>query len=287
MKRLIVNADDLGADGARNAGIFEAIRAGAVTGASLLVNGPALKEALPEILSLGKKDVSWGVHLNLSEGSPLSANLCLLTGENGCFLGKGRAHAMLMRRGDAEVEREVRQELGAQIQALQESGIRISHLDGHQHVHVFPAVVRAAVEAALEHRIPWVRIPEEARPHPAAEAIPDSLLAEAEHFSRLAQEARSQAKDSGARMTDHFRGLYLKGGMNRTLMEKTLRELPPGLTELMVHPGRCPTASLSTPFSAFSTGDREKELETLLSEEFRAALARNGIDLTPYPEVGN
>jgi predicted glycoside hydrolase/deacetylase ChbG (UPF0249 family) len=190
-----------------------------------------------------------------------------------------------MRRGDAELEEEVRRELEAQIQAMQEAGIRISHLDGHQHVHVFPAVMRAAVKAAEKHRIPWMRIPEEDHPGHLEESVPDSLSAEAENFSRLAQEARMQVKDGGVRLTDHFRGLYLKGRMNRELMGKYLQELPPGLTELMVHPGRVPTCPLSTLFSRFSTADREKEMETLLAEEFRQALAGNGIELIPFPEA--
>jgi chitin disaccharide deacetylase len=285
VKRLIVNADDLGADGARNAGIFEAMREGVVTSASLLANGPALREALPQIRFLEKKKISWGIHLNLSEGNPLSPDLPLLTGGDGCFPGKARAHAMLMRQGDAELEEEARRELEAQIQALREAGIRISHLDGHQHVHVFPAVMRVAVEAAREHRIPWFRIPEEAHPRPGAESVPDNLSAEAENFSRLAREARRQVQDSGVRLTDHFRGLYLKGRMSRELMGRYLQDLPPGLTELMVHPGRIPASSLSTPFSGFSTADRERELETLLADEFRTALAGNGIELTPFPEA--
>ena len=44
MKRLIVNADDLGADEARNRGIFEAIDAEVLTSVSLLVNGPGVEE---------------------------------------------------------------------------------------------------------------------------------------------------------------------------------------------------------------------------------------------------
>jgi chitin disaccharide deacetylase len=287
VKRLIVNADDLGADDARNAGIFEAIRRGSVTSVSILPNGPALEVALREMQSLPGNKVSWGIHLNLSEGTPLCAGLRLLTDKEGCFLGKARAHGRLMRQGDADLEEEVQREVEAQIQVLQKAGIRISHLDGHQHVHVFPAVVRAGVQAAREHRIPWVRIPEEKRPGPGAEPVPDGLAAEAENFNRLAQEAWVQIKDSGVRMTDNFRGLYLKGRMDRRLIGEFLGELPPGLTEFMVHPGRVPVPSRSTPFSAFSTGDRERELETLLSEEFREALAGNGIELTPFPEAGN
>ena len=43
MKQLIINADDFGADEARNAGIIEAIQKGVATSASLLANGPALQ----------------------------------------------------------------------------------------------------------------------------------------------------------------------------------------------------------------------------------------------------
>jgi hypothetical protein len=90
MRQLIVNADDLGADEARNAGIFEAIRGGSVTSVSILANGPALEDALQEIRSLREKKISWGIHLNLSEGTPRLAGLRRLTGPEGCFLGKAR-----------------------------------------------------------------------------------------------------------------------------------------------------------------------------------------------------
>ena len=89
MKRLIINADDLGADEARNAGIFEGIQAGTVTSVSILPNGPALQDALNRIHSGSFRNVSWGVHLNLSEGKPVSTGISLLLGPDGMFQGKG------------------------------------------------------------------------------------------------------------------------------------------------------------------------------------------------------
>jgi predicted glycoside hydrolase/deacetylase ChbG (UPF0249 family) len=287
VKRLIVNADDLGADEARNAGIFEAIRAGSVTSASILANGPALKGALQVVRSLPQKKVSWGIHLNLSEGTPLSAGLNLLTGKEGSLLGKARTHKLLSNPGKPELEKQVAQEIETQIQVLRKAGVRISHLDGHQHVHVFPAAIRAAVRAARIHRIPWVRIPEDPGPNLGAPGIQDSLVAEAQNFSRLGAEARPHLKGSGISTTDNFRGLYLKGKFTFPIMEENLRQLPPGLTELMVHPGRVPSAPIPSPFSAFSNLDREKELETLLDNGFRLALDRNGIELTAFPGIGD
>ncbi len=283
MKRLIVNADDLGADEARNAGIFEAVRAGSVTSVSILANGPALEDALQMVRSLPRKKVSWGIHLNLSEGTPLSPGLSLLTGKEGSLLGKARTHELLSNPRDSELEKQVAKEIETQIQILREAGVQISHLDGHQHVHVFPAAIRAAMRAAQIHRIPWVRIPEEPGPNLEASGIQDSSIAEARNFSRLGAQARLHLEGSGVSATDYFRGLYLKGKFTMPVMEENLRQLPPGLTELMVHRGRVPAAPIPSTFSAFSNLDREKELETLLDNSFHSALDRNGIKLTPFP----
>jgi predicted glycoside hydrolase/deacetylase ChbG (UPF0249 family) len=283
MKRLIVNADDLGADKARNAGIFETIDAGVVTSASILPNGPALEDALSRLRSLDPTRISFGLHLNLSEGTPLSYRLRLLTGPDGAFLGKARAQQLLMHQGDQTLEKEVADEMVAQVRVLRDAGIRIQHLDGHQHVHVFPAVIRVAIAAAKEHRIPWMRIPEE--PLPPYFSSHGSLLEEGRLFSGLARLARLRLDDSGIQSTDSFKGLYLKGRLSLSLLQKLVDEISDGLTEFMVHPGRVPTTPSPGPFASFSTPDRERELEVLLDRGFMIALQKTGVVLTPFPEA--
>lgn len=286
MRRLIVNADDLGADASRDAGIFEAIRAGVVTSASILANGPSLGNSLRKILSLPPDKISWGIHLNLSEGTPLTEGLRRLCGKDGRFLGKAPAHELLSRRGDAELEKEIALEMGAQISSLQNSGILLSHLDGHQHIHVFPAVIRAALGAAEFHKIPWMRIPEEPDPSPGEEEVSGLSMAEARNFSRLAREARIHLQGTDIRTTDHFLGLYLKGRLTPGILKEILRRIPPGLTEFMVHPGRVPSPPAAGAFSSFSTPEREKELEALLDAGFRLFLRENGVEMTPFPKTG-
>lgn len=286
MRRLIINADDLGADEARNAGIFGAIREGMVTSVSLLANGPAFKDAIRGISSLGEKKVSIGIHLNLSEGMPLVSGLRRLTGRDGYFLGKARAHELLSGPQDSDFEREIQEEFDAQVRVFKEAGLPISHLDGHQHVHVFPAAVRAAVSLACRHRIPWMRAPEEADPDPGEGSAGIHLLREGRIFSGLGKAARPLLSEAGIRTTDNFRGLYLKDRVCLSSLVECMKALPQGLTELMVHPGRVFPTSPSNPFSQFSTVYREKELEALLDTGFRKALAEGGIELVPFPELG-
>jgi chitin disaccharide deacetylase len=284
MKQLIVNADDLGAGEARNAGIFDAIEAGSVTSVSILPNGPALEDALRGIRALRLKGVSFGVHFNISEGKPIAAASRCILGPDGCFRGKRRTQSLLLGRANSELEKEIRKEISAQIMLIQDSGIQVDHLDGHQHVHILPAVVRAAAEAANTHGISWVRIPEE----PCLDFGEHSshVLEEACFFSQHASAARALYDAMGIHATDHFRGLLLKGELPAETWLDFLESIPVGLTELMVHPGRADAAP-SGPFAGFSTAAREKELTALTDGRFHAALSKTGVSLIPYPDIGD
>jgi predicted glycoside hydrolase/deacetylase ChbG (UPF0249 family) len=283
MKRLIVNADDLGADVGRNAGIFEAIEAGAVTSVSILSNSPALEDVLLRMRSLDSGSISLGVHFNLSEGSPVSSGLKRLTGPDGCFRGKRATQHLLVRHGDPEMETEIRMELEAQIGMLLDAGIQLDHLDGHQHVHILPAVIRTAIAAAKSHAIPWIRIPEEQPIHLGD--LPDNEAEEALFFCAHAAAARPLFRESGVLIPDHFRGLYLKGRLPDSHWMEFLKGIPQGITELMVHPGRVSASFASNPFSRFSTRDREKELQALTDEGFRRSLLAAGVELTRFPQA--
>ncbi|OPX99216.1 MAG: hypothetical protein A4E58_00458 [Syntrophorhabdus sp. PtaB.Bin006] len=285
MKALIVNADDLGADRARNRGIFEAIEAGRVTSVSVLVNGGASEDGIRRLIAYDKRPVSVGIHINLSEGRPISSNIRCLTGPNGAFLGKWITHQLLESREDKDLKAEIQQELSAQIETLMGTGLPVTHLDGHQHVHVFPAVIGPVLEAARKYGIPWIRIPEEYDVSVQESGKDRGETAEAGIFTKFGTAARACLDGSGrVSAADHFRGLRLKGKLSMTILDRLLGNLPDGLTELMVHPGRAATDRASSPFSAFSTEDRERELRTLLDPGFPGLLEKYGVRLTRFLE---
>jgi len=281
MKRLIINADDLGADVARNEGIFEAMRAGVVTSATVLPNGPALDHALGKIRSGGYEQVSFGVHLNLTEGRPLAEGLSCLTGPDGNFRGKAAAHRLLMQAGNALLQADIARETALQIERLLDAAIEITHIDGHQHVHVFPSALRTVAETAISRGIRRMRIPDETV-DTGHDVVLTDLLEEARRFAVLGKEARKFLAGTGIVSSDHFRGLALKGRLDTEGLLKLLDTHPGGITELMVHPGRVPAEA---PFSAFSSPDRERELEALLDSRFRLALERAGVVLVSFREI--
>lgn len=283
MKRLIINADDVGADEARNVGIFEAVKKGVVTSVSILANGPAFDDAISHIKQTNKI-ISYGLHINLSEGKPISSGLKIIKGSDGSFFGKSNAIEFFSRKNDLALEEDINMEIDAQMKKLINAGIKVSHLDGHHHIHTFPAVISTAIGIAKRYKIPWIRIPEEERPSYGCLSTTDELILEAGLFSRFGSEARVLVKAKGIGTTEHFRGLYFKGRLSLLIVEELFKTLPDGLTEFMTHPGYASKEGSHSHFARFSTPDREKELETLLHPGFREMIEKYNIMLTPFPE---
>ena len=85
MIRLIINADDFGLTEGINDAIIEGHRRGIVTSTTLMANGPAFDNAAERGKS--ERALGIGIHLNLSEGTPLSdpSQLQSLINEKGVF----------------------------------------------------------------------------------------------------------------------------------------------------------------------------------------------------------
>lgn len=275
-KVLVVTADDLGADEARDRGIREAVEAGVVTATSLLANGPTFEAAAAWARGQAGR-VSVGLHLNLSEGRPLAAGLRRLVGPDGLLLGKRAARALL-EAGGPDVQAEVRAELEAQLARLRAAGVAPTHLDGHQHLHALPAAREVVADAARAHGVGWVRCPEE----------PDDARAPADERPLIAAHAlharalRAALAARGLRTTGHFRGWALKGRLDARTLVATVAELPAGSTELMVHPARLGAEPPRGPFAGFLGPAREAELDALLDRRFREALALARCALTTW-----
>jgi predicted glycoside hydrolase/deacetylase ChbG (UPF0249 family) len=185
---------------------------------------------------------------------------------------------------DVSLQADIAREVALQIERLLDAAIGITHIDGHQHVHVFPSALRTVAKTAISHGIRRMRIPDETVAS-RDETVPADLLEQACCFSTLGKAARERLDGSGILAPDQFRGLLLKGRLSVETLVAAIEHLPDGLTELMVHPGRVAAASATGPFAGFSTMDREREIEALLDPSVRRALKRSGVLLTSYREV--
>lgn len=152
---VIVNSDDLGKDTLINDAIVECFDKGLCSSTTIMATGPAYEEACTLIHERGLLN-HVGLHLVLDEGTPLTDGIkrCLrLCDRDGRFLR--RVNRLYM---TADERLCVLQEMRAQIERVRHSGIPITHLDSHHHVHELWPILSAALEIAEEQRIPYVRL---------------------------------------------------------------------------------------------------------------------------------
>ena len=271
-----MNADDFGLSPGVNEGILEAHAAGVVSSVSVLVNAPGWEHAVAA-LRRGGAELGAGLHLNLTAGEPVSAGQSLVHARTGRFHGlAGLVARALTGRIDPDL---VAEECGAQLARLRAVGVRVTHIDSHRHVHALPGVWAPVVAIARAHGVPFVRVPvERGEGRGRGRAWTKRWTIEAAW--RVA--ARGVAVP---RHADRFHGIGLQGDprfLNRLLALIDRLAPPPGITELMVHPGR-PDGALAA-WDGY-VAPRAVELAALTSSAARERLRRGDVCLTHFGAV--
>jgi predicted glycoside hydrolase/deacetylase ChbG (UPF0249 family) len=280
--RLIVNADDFGISERINAGIVHAHREGIVTATSLLAVGRAFEQAVHLSRAVPSLDV--GVHLTLVAEAPLLRRNSSLVGEDGRFPASGGVLAARWLTGRVR-KSEVRAEWSAQIERVLEQGVRVSHLDSHQHVHVLPGLADLTRDLAARYGIPFVRAPiEDLRAewppslHGVARAMGSTALRVFWVIGRLAGVGPAKRRPLC------FLGFQDGGRLDEVRLRRLLDHLRPGgVYELMCHPGFTP----DEPDVQSWAYRHEAELRALTSPSVRSEIAARGIRLCNFVDLAD
>jgi hopanoid biosynthesis associated protein HpnK len=287
MKQLIVNADDFGLTEDVNRGIIVAHRDGILTSTSLLANGSAFQQAASSSRKLVQLSV--GVHLNLSQGDPVSpANRIpsLVNKQGELHLGPLNLwRRILTRRLSLE---EIHTECRAQVLKVLEAGIAPTHLDGHLHVHLLPQLSPVLIRLAREFGICDVRCPTEdlAITLPLIWRIKGNSLAALERslvaygVNSFAERLTEHLLAAGITCPNAFFGLAHTGFLDTNALKILIAKVPDGTTELMCHPGY--DSSELKSFGGNLTREREVELLALTAPEVKDLIGNLGIRLVNF-----
>jgi hopanoid biosynthesis associated protein HpnK len=280
LKQLIVNADDWGLTPAVNRGVVRAFQNGIVTSASLLVTGSAFEDAVALARENPKLDV--GLHLALVEERAVLGPdvLPTLVDETGRF---PRTSVEFIQRAilGGISWHEVEQEIAAQIALFEKTGLRLSHINSHQHLHMFPPVFQIVRRFARWMDNVWIRNP--AGPWRKS---PDASLgrwAQRVGLNLTCLAARGLRDGSPPQMPDGLYGFEVSGSLTQSALKQTLRRIPHGLYELVCHPGE-DDADTQTRYCHWRYRWAE-ELDALTAPETRAVLEEQGIVLTSFAQA--
>lgn len=247
MKQLVVTADDVGLHPGMTEGAIRAHREGIVTACSIVANGVAFDDAVQRLRDVPSLEV--GVHLTLVEEQPLTS--IRFPKKYTSFVPLYVLRAISI----SAIERELR----AQIERVLASGLAVTHLNGHQHLHVLPRIFALVLRLAREYNIGYVRTVDDHGSN--ARALPIAAL------SFLGRRARgSNVRTIGVAEAGHLRDVV------------PLLDHVEGVTELVTHPG--------VNVSGYAWGyDWDAETRALCAPQLRDELTRRGIELVAPSKI--
>lgn len=274
MRRLVVNADDLGWTPAITDGILDAHAGGVLRAATWLAGAEGAADAVlraPDTLDVG-------LHLALTSVRPLSDP----TPFRPLLDAAGRLpprHSPVLRwlATTSGARAAVEQEWRAQYDRFIEWwGRPPSHADSHQHVALAPPLHGLFVRLAAEYGVHAVRAPIEVRT--LRDAGPGGVRANAEAvvLSALGARLGRRARAAGLAVPDGFAGFRHSGRLDEPALLGLLPRLRAGTTELMAHPGRT---------DGPGGYRRHAERDALLSPAVRAALERAGVEVVTFRDL--
>ncbi len=265
----IITADDFGLTTAVNEAVEAAHRDGVLTAASLMVAAPAAQDAAQR--ARAHPTLRTGLHLTLCDGAALLPRRQipdLVDGDN-------RFHPNMARAGWRffalpRVRRQLAAEIQAQFAAFARMGLTLDHLDAHKHFHLHPTVLSLALGIGRDFGLRAVRVP--AEPGLSATRLLAPWL------------ALMRARLRRARMAcnDRIYGLGHSGAMDESRLLQVLAAMPPGVSEIYLHPATVSGAAVAASMADYRHGD---ELAALLSPAARRAVSRPDILLGGYGDI--
>ena len=234
MRKLIVTADDFGVADAVNEAVERAHLDGILTAASLMVSGEAAADAVARAKRLPRLGV--GLHIVLVDGRPILPPNRVPD----LIDASGRFHANMAKAGvrfffSPSVRRQLAAEIEAQFAAFAATGLPLDHVNAHRHFHLHPTIAGLILAIGRRYGLAAARAPVEpmdvlARIEPVRRGLAHRIAAP------WARATRRRFVEAGILVPDHVFGLAWSGAMTADRVQALLRHLPPGLSELYLHP---------------------------------------------------
>jgi len=281
VKQLIINADDFGLHETVNKGIIQGHTAGFVTSTTIMANGNAFDHAV-EQLAL-HNTLSIGVHLTLVGAKTVCAPEQVkslvdhegnLAAEYPEFLKRYIARQVPLA--------DIRRELRAQVQKVADTGIPITHLDSHQHMHVVPGIIDITIDLAKEFGIKAVRIPAESYFFTGGYPCSPPRFVARGGLTFLSQLAARKVRKARLAMPEHFFGMLAGCDMREEYLLNIVSALPDGTSEIMMHPGS--NNEIVNHIYDWNLHGQE-ELAAVTSEKLRCRVATEKIKLISFRDL--
>lgn len=224
--KVILNADDFGKSPIVNGCIALCFKQGTISRTSIMVNMPDAESAA----ELAKREGFFsqvGLHLNLTEGTPLTEEIkqtpfCNEDGEFTQWALKNSSRIWIA----AEYRRIVQREIAMQCQRYLDMGFKLAHMDSHQHVHTNLSMLPLIIGEAEHFGFQSIRL---------SRNIPYAQIQGARYiYKRMVNRKISKFNDSHNK---NGMAVSLFGGMEDAEIFLKEKGSENAALEIMMHPG--------------------------------------------------
>jgi hopanoid biosynthesis associated protein HpnK len=279
---VVINGDDFGFSSGVNQGIIAAHEQGVLTSTSLMVTGQAFDEAVK--LAHAHPHLAVGLHLVLGSGKSVlpPSQIPHLVDSNGNFSDKHN-EAGIHYHVSPGARRELPLEIRAQLEKFRATGLQLSHVDGHNHMHFNPIVLHTLANLADEFNIKVIRLPYEELQLTLNVDRGDRLMKTIWYLvmSGLRRYGEPVVKAKGIISPERVYGWLQSGRMFEEYLLGLIPQIQADFVEIYAHPA---IAIAGEPRNG-PQGAGQLELKALQSPRVREMLASHGFELTNYNKL--
>jgi hopanoid biosynthesis associated protein HpnK len=273
--QVIFNADDFGRSPSINSAVLLAHQQGVLTSSSLMVTGCAMEQAV--FMAKENPSLAVGLHLVAVSGSSVlpRKDIPHLVNDQGRFLDNA-VLAGFRYFFSKVAQDELAREITAQFERFGETGLPLSHIDGHLHMHVHPKVFKLVLSLAEQYGAHGLRLPRD--------DIRLALSYDHSHmgikmiwavvFGILSRWCSRQMENHHLVSTQNVYGLMQSGKMHEAYVINLLYQLAHNSAEIYFHP------DLKTRIDTL--GPNRLDFETLMSPKVRQVIEEKGLRLSSY-----
>ncbi len=176
--------------------------------------------------------------------------------------------------------KDIESEIRAQIEKALGSGLTLSHIDSHRHLHLLPRIQDCILSLTKEYKIPYIRCG-----NSRCLSMFSSGMLKCLSFNILSRSFRMKLRNNRIASCDETIGLEYSGHLTETRLLGLLSVLHDGFTELVCHPGRGEIA-LENQYKGWGY-NFENELKALLNIKIRELIKEKGVILTNFTNLSN
>ncbi len=169
-------------------------------------------------------------------------------------------------------------EVDAQFEAFARTGLALDHVNAHKHFHLHPTICGAILQAGRRHGLSAARAPVE--PHRIIAAIEPGPSGPLQVVVAVAAAVcRLRLRAAGLLVPDQVFGLAWSGAVTNLRLHDLIEALPPGLTEIYLHP------ALDGGFEGAAPGYRyAEEFAALIDPRVIDAVRRSAVALGGFSD---